>query len=195
MCVAAPTIFDETDFTLKASFAGTPKGVAPFRIRTGIDDVVADASAGVEVLALGGTSLKLFYEGRLGDTIQENVPAPRQPCRSNTASTPLFYARPSGGVLGVIERACVEDEAFAVSLCEALGIPVISEATVAELDRIMSRLRLHLSVSDREIEQLIPEISRCSATRRRRAFATPIRLRVSARSSPISRRAAWTFPW
>ena len=33
------TIFDETDFALKASFAGTPKGVAPFLIRTGIDDV------------------------------------------------------------------------------------------------------------------------------------------------------------
>ena len=45
-------------------------------------------------------------------------------------------------------------KAFAVSLCEALGIPVISEATAAELDRIMGRLRLHLSVSDREIEQL-----------------------------------------
>jgi hypothetical protein len=67
------TIFDETDFTLKASFAGTPKGVAPFRIRTGIDDVVADVSAGVEVLDLRGASVKLFYDGRFGDTIQENA--------------------------------------------------------------------------------------------------------------------------
>jgi outer membrane autotransporter protein len=67
------TMFDETDFTLKASFAGTPKGVAPFRIRTGIDDVVADVSAGVEVLDLRGASVKLFYDGRFGDTIQENA--------------------------------------------------------------------------------------------------------------------------
>lgn len=67
------TIFDETDFTLKASFAGTPKGVAPFRIATGIDNAVADVSAGVEVLDLRGTSLKLFYDGRFGDTIQENA--------------------------------------------------------------------------------------------------------------------------
>ena len=66
-------MFDETDFTLTASFAGTPKGVAPFRIRTGIDDVVADVSAGVEVLGLQGASLKLFYDGRFGDTIQESA--------------------------------------------------------------------------------------------------------------------------
>jgi uncharacterized protein with beta-barrel porin domain len=57
------TIFDETDFTLTASFAGTPKGVAPFRIRTGIDDVVADVSAGVEVLGVRSASVKLFYDG------------------------------------------------------------------------------------------------------------------------------------
>ena len=67
------TIFDETDFALKASFAGTPKGVAPFLIRTGIDDVVADVSAGVEVLDVRGASVKLFYDGRFGDTIQENA--------------------------------------------------------------------------------------------------------------------------
>ena len=47
--------------------------MAPFLIRTGIDDVVADVSAVVEVLDLGGTSLKLFYDGRFGDTIQENA--------------------------------------------------------------------------------------------------------------------------
>ena len=67
------TIFDETEFTLKASFVGTPKGVAPFRIRTGIDDVVADVSAGVEVLDVRGASVKLFYDGCFGDTIQENA--------------------------------------------------------------------------------------------------------------------------
>jgi uncharacterized protein with beta-barrel porin domain len=67
------TIFDETDFTLTASFAGTPKGVAPFRIRTGIDDVVANVSAGVEVLGVRSASVKLFYDGRFGDTIQENA--------------------------------------------------------------------------------------------------------------------------
>ena len=87
--MAEAPYFDETDFTL-TSFAGTPKGIAPFRIRTGIDDVVADVSAGVEVLALGGTSLKLFYEGRFGDTIQENAAGakatvPFEPASSKSA--------------------------------------------------------------------------------------------------------------
>ena len=67
------TVFDETDFTLQASFLGAPSQVAPFRIATGIDDVVADVSAGVEVLSAGGASLKLFYDGRFGDTIEENA--------------------------------------------------------------------------------------------------------------------------
>jgi hypothetical protein len=39
----------------------------------GIDDVVANVSAGVEILDLHGTSFKLFYDGRFGDTIQENA--------------------------------------------------------------------------------------------------------------------------
>lgn len=67
------TVFDETDFTLTASFAGTPKGVAPFRIRTRIDDVMANVSAGVEVLDVRSASVKIFYDGRFGDTTQENA--------------------------------------------------------------------------------------------------------------------------
>jgi hypothetical protein len=58
---------------LKASFAGTPSHVPPFRIRTGIDNVLADISAGLELLDLRGASLKLFYDGRFGETIQENA--------------------------------------------------------------------------------------------------------------------------
>ena len=54
-------------------FAGSPSKVAPFRIGTGIDNVLADVSAGVEVLNLRGASLKLFYDGRFGDTLQENA--------------------------------------------------------------------------------------------------------------------------
>ena len=69
------TIFDEP-FTLTASFAGTPKGVAPFRIRTGIDDVVANVSAGVEALGVRSASVKLFYDGRFGDTIQAKATVP-----------------------------------------------------------------------------------------------------------------------
>jgi hypothetical protein len=34
---------------------------------------IAPVSAGVEVLSGGGASLKLFYDGRFGDTIEENA--------------------------------------------------------------------------------------------------------------------------
>ena len=34
---------------------------------------MADVSAGVEVLDVRGASVKLFYDGRVGDTIQENA--------------------------------------------------------------------------------------------------------------------------
>ena len=57
----------------QATFLGAPSQVAPFRIRTGIDDVLADVSAGVEVLWGRGASLKLFYDGRFGETIEENA--------------------------------------------------------------------------------------------------------------------------
>jgi uncharacterized protein with beta-barrel porin domain len=67
------TVFDQTDFALRASFAGTPSQVGTFGMKTGVDDVLADVSAGVEVLAAGGASLKRFYDGRFGDTIQENA--------------------------------------------------------------------------------------------------------------------------
>jgi hypothetical protein len=40
---------------------------------TGINDMLADVSADVEVLSAGVASLKLFYEGRSGDTIEENA--------------------------------------------------------------------------------------------------------------------------
>lgn len=76
------TIFDETDFTLKATFVGTPKGVAPFRIRTGIDDVVADVSAGVEVLDVRGASVSSLTDA-LATRSRRTLPAPRRPCRSS----------------------------------------------------------------------------------------------------------------
>jgi hypothetical protein len=67
------TVFDETDFSVRASFAGAPSQVGTFGIKTDIDDVLADVSTGVEVLSTGGASLKLFYDGRFGNTIEENA--------------------------------------------------------------------------------------------------------------------------
>ena len=42
------TVFNNTDFALDASFEGAPSGVGSFRIATGIDNVLADVSAGVQ---------------------------------------------------------------------------------------------------------------------------------------------------
>jgi uncharacterized protein with beta-barrel porin domain len=68
------TFFDDPDFALLASFEGSPSGVGPFRIATSTDDVVANISAGVDVIGAAGSSLRLYYDGRFGDTIEENAP-------------------------------------------------------------------------------------------------------------------------
>jgi hypothetical protein len=65
------TFFDNPDFVLLASFEGAP-GVGPFRIVTATDDVVGDVSAGIDVIAAGGSSFRLFYDGRFGDTVEEH---------------------------------------------------------------------------------------------------------------------------
>ena len=67
------TFFDNPDFVVLASFEGAPSGVAPFRTSAGTDDVVANVSAGVDLLATGGATLKLYYEGSFGDTVNENA--------------------------------------------------------------------------------------------------------------------------
>ena len=58
---------------LLASFEGAPSGVGAFRISTSTDDVVADVSAGVDVIGAGGASLRLYYDGRFGDTVEEHA--------------------------------------------------------------------------------------------------------------------------
>jgi hypothetical protein len=67
------TFFDDPDFVLLASFEGSPSGVGPFRIATNTDDVVADVSAGLDVIGAGGASLRLYYDGRFGDTVEEHA--------------------------------------------------------------------------------------------------------------------------
>ena len=65
------TFFGNNDFSLLASFEGAPAGVGPFQISTKTDDVVADVGAGLDWIGRGGTELKLFYEGRIGDLVSE----------------------------------------------------------------------------------------------------------------------------
>jgi outer membrane autotransporter protein len=60
------TLFDDPDFVVLASFEGAPSGVGPY-------DVVADLSAGVDVIGARGASLRLYYDGRFGDTVEEHA--------------------------------------------------------------------------------------------------------------------------
>ena len=66
------TLFDNNNFALEASFEGVSSGVGPFRISTTTDNVVADISAGADIIAAGGAELKLFYDGRFGERVEEN---------------------------------------------------------------------------------------------------------------------------
>jgi uncharacterized protein with beta-barrel porin domain len=67
------TFFDDPDFVLSASFAGAPSGVGSFRIATSTDDVVGNVGAGVDVINGRGHELKLFYEGRFSDLVEEHA--------------------------------------------------------------------------------------------------------------------------
>jgi uncharacterized protein with beta-barrel porin domain len=67
------TFFDDPDFVLLASFEGAPSGVGPFRIATSTDDVVGHVGAGLDVIGARGASLRLYYDGRFGDTVEEHA--------------------------------------------------------------------------------------------------------------------------
>ena len=67
------TFFDDPDFVVLASFSGAPSGVGPFRIATATDDLVGNVGAGIDVIDGRGRELKLFYEGRFGDLVEEHA--------------------------------------------------------------------------------------------------------------------------
>jgi hypothetical protein len=80
------TFFDDPDFVLLANFEGSPSGVGPFRIATQTDDVVADVSAGIDVIGTDGASFRLYYDGRFSDLIEEHAGASKPACRSDPTS-------------------------------------------------------------------------------------------------------------
>jgi hypothetical protein len=60
------TALSSTDFGVRASFSGAPRGTAPFRVTTGIDVVTADVAVGADLLASDGLGLKFAYNGHYG---------------------------------------------------------------------------------------------------------------------------------
>ena len=67
---AGATWFSDDNVTVSASFVGTPDGVAPFTIRTEMDQVQADVAAGVEMINSDDAAMRLYYDGHFGDTIE-----------------------------------------------------------------------------------------------------------------------------
>lgn len=69
---AGLTVFSQTDFALSSRFLSAPDGIGDFAARTSIDRVVADVSAGLALLGSQGISVKIGYDGRLGETVREH---------------------------------------------------------------------------------------------------------------------------
>ena len=75
------SFYSDADFPIAAGFAAAP-GVGTFVTNGNIDDVLGDVSAGLNILGAGGGVLTFSYDGRFGDTFQENSVSAR-------ASVPL----------------------------------------------------------------------------------------------------------
>lgn len=69
---AGMTVFSDTEFAVTSQFLAAPAGVPGFSTLTEVDRVVADVSAGVDLLGTSGMTLRLGYDGRFGDTIREH---------------------------------------------------------------------------------------------------------------------------
>lgn len=69
---AGMTVFSDTDLAVSSQFLAAPAGVPGFSTLTQIDRVVADVSAGVDLLGASGMTLRLGYDGRFGDTMREH---------------------------------------------------------------------------------------------------------------------------
>lgn len=69
---AGVSLFSESGFTSAARFAGAPAGTAGFSTASSFDDVVGNFSGAVEWQASDNASIKLGYDGRLGEVSQSH---------------------------------------------------------------------------------------------------------------------------
>jgi outer membrane autotransporter protein len=69
---AGVTWRDGDSFSLDAGFADGPAGTNPFTITTALDDVLADVSAGFDLINSQGAALRLQYDGRFGEETAQN---------------------------------------------------------------------------------------------------------------------------
>ena len=69
---AGVSLFSKSGFSSTARFAGAPAGTAGFTTTSGFDDVVGNFAAAVEWQASDNASIKVGYDGRVGDTFQSH---------------------------------------------------------------------------------------------------------------------------
>jgi uncharacterized protein with beta-barrel porin domain len=65
------SFYSDAEFPVTAALSAAP-GVAPFTTNGEIDQVLGDVTAGVTFLGSRGGTLTFTYDGRFGDTFQEN---------------------------------------------------------------------------------------------------------------------------
>lgn len=69
---AGVSVFSESGFTSAARFAGAPAGTAGFTTTSSFDDVVGNLSGALEWQATDNASIKIGYDGRLGEVSQSH---------------------------------------------------------------------------------------------------------------------------
>lgn len=62
--------YEGCDLSLSASLAGAPGSVAPFVIRSGLDEVMGVAAADMEMINAENSVLRFAYEGQIGESTQ-----------------------------------------------------------------------------------------------------------------------------
>lgn len=67
---AGVTWRDGDDLGLNSQFAAAPVGL--FATETALDEVLADVSAGFDLISVEGAALRLQYDGRFGEETQQN---------------------------------------------------------------------------------------------------------------------------
>jgi outer membrane autotransporter protein len=71
--VRAGVTWQDTDhFLLDAGFLDAPQGISPFTISTKLNEVIADVSTGVDVIQASGVVMRLQYDGRFAQDLQQN---------------------------------------------------------------------------------------------------------------------------
>jgi uncharacterized protein with beta-barrel porin domain len=69
---AGVTWRDGDNFSLDAGFEAAPADGVGFATNTAVDEVLADVSAGFDIINNGGAVLRLQYDGRFGDETSQN---------------------------------------------------------------------------------------------------------------------------